>query len=312
MRGIGADGLVDAFLAGRSPGTLRAYDADLRDFGRFMGAAPRPAIATLLLCDHGRANGVVLSYKHWLHDRKLATATIARRLAALRSVVKLARTLGQVNWTLDIQSPRLEPYRDTRGPGLEGWRKIRQTVRAKAALGNDQAVRDYAIVQVLRGLALRRSELCGLDMADLELDPLAPGVWIVGKGKTERERLSLPSSAAEALRAWIQLRGEWPGPLFVRLDRCAVARGDLDGRARLSDRSIGNIVPAIGHRAGLTRRVRPHGLRHEAITAALDATGGDVRRVQRFSRHADVRTLTRYDDRRKDDAGEIARLIDEE
>ena len=81
---------------------------------------------------------------------------------------------------------------------------------------------------------------------------------------------------------------------------------------RLSDGSIGNLVPALGHRAGLTRRVKPHGLRHEAITAALDATGGDVRRVQRFSRHKDVRTLTRYDDRRTDDAGTIARLIDEE
>jgi integrase/recombinase XerC len=254
----------------------------------------------------------VLSYVHWLTERKMAPATIARRLAALRSVVKLARTLGHVSWSIDIASPRIEPYRDTRGPGPDGWRKIRETTRAKALLGSDQAVRDFAIVSTLRGLGLRRAELVGVDLADVELDPLDPAVWIVGKGKVDRERRTMPPSVTESLRAWIAIRGDWPGPLFVRLDRCAVSRGGLEGRARLTDRSVGNIVPAVGHRAGLVRRVRPHGLRHEAITAALDATGGDVRRVQKFSRHSRVETLLRYDDRRKDDAGEIARLIDEE
>ena len=56
-------------------------------------------------------------------------------------------------------------------------------------------------------------------------------------------------------------------------------------------------------------KTRPHGLRHAAITAALDATNGDVRRVQRFSRHADARTLLIYDDARSDMGGEIAALI---
>jgi integrase/recombinase XerC len=55
--------------------------------------------------------------------------------------------------------------------------------------------------------------------------------------------------------------------------------------------------------------VRPHGLRHAAITEALRLTRGDVRAVQRFSRHRDLWTLTLYDDNRADLAGEIARQL---
>ncbi len=58
--------------------------------------------------------------------------------------------------------------------------------------------------------------------------------------------------------------------------------------------------------------VRPHGLRHLAITAALDLTQGDVRAVQKFSRHRDVRVLSVYDDTRADLGGEVARLVADE
>jgi hypothetical protein len=65
----------------------------------------------------------------------------------------------------------------------------------------------------------------------------------------------------------------------------------------------------LGRKAGLSKAVRPHGLRHEAITSALDKTNGDVRTVQRFSRHADTRTVLLYDDRRRDVAGDVAKLV---
>ncbi|MGO8903931.1 MAG: hypothetical protein ACLQU5_37190 [Isosphaeraceae bacterium] len=67
-------------------------------------------------------------------------------------------------------------------------------------------------------------------------------------------------------------------------------------------------MKALGRTAGLAREVRSHGLRHEAITRALDLCAGDVRRVRRFSRHAKVETLLRCDDNRRDEAGAIARL----
>ena len=53
----------------------------------------------------------------------------------------------------------------------------------------------------------------------------------------------------------------------------------------------------------------PHGIRHTAITEALNLTQGDVRAVQRFSRHRDVRVLTIYDDNRTDLGGKVARMV---
>src|SRR5947209_18006544 len=96
---LGPVDLLAAFLAGRNPRTLRAYDRDLRDFARFLGAADaRSGVALLLDLPHGTANAMALGYKAHLVDRGLKSATIARRLAALRSVVKMARTVGVVAW----------------------------------------------------------------------------------------------------------------------------------------------------------------------------------------------------------------------
>jgi integrase/recombinase XerC len=67
------------------------------------------------------------------------------------------------------------------------------------------------------------------------------------------------------------------------------------------------ILCALAERAGLTG-VRPHGLRHAAITATLDA-GRDIREVLRFSRHRDPRTLIHYDDSRRDHGGEVATVV---
>src|SRR5262249_26704697 len=101
--------------------------------------------------------------------------------------------------------------------------------------------------------------------------------------------------------AWVEARGPTPGALFVRLDRAG------PGHGRLSDAAVYALVRGLGERAGL--RARPHGLRHAAITEALDLMSGDVRAVQRFSRHRKLDTLLIYDDARRDLAGEVARRV---
>ncbi|MEI8334466.1 MAG: tyrosine-type recombinase/integrase, partial [Chloroflexota bacterium] len=77
---------------------------------------------------------------------------------------------------------------------------------------------------------------------------------------------------------------------------------------RLTGHSVARIVAAAAARAGIDQRVTPHGLRHASITAALDG-GVGVREVLAHSRHADVRTVLMYDDRRRDDGGRIAALV---
>jgi integrase/recombinase XerC len=304
---LGVDDVLKAFLAGRNPRTLLAYDKDLQDFARFVGAADaRSGVGMLLNLPHGSANAAALAYKASLVDRGLKSATIGRRLAALRSVVKMARTLGVVAWTLDVENPKVEPYRDTAGPGDAGWRAMLACARLAAESGRAKPVRDLAIIRLLHDLGLRRGELVALDLADVELAAGAASVAIVGKGRTDKARLTLPDPTRDALAEWVERRGEEPGPLFVRLDRAAA------GPDRLTDTGVYLLVQGLGRKAGLARPTRPHGLRHEAITRALDRTNGDVRTVQRFSRHADPKTLLRYDDCRRDLAGDVARLVAED
>src|SRR5260370_25682640 len=99
-----ADRLVAALVAGRSPQTLRAYRTDLADFAACTGAgAIAEAAAPLLARGHGSANETAWRFRNELQARGLAPATINRRLAALRSLVKLARTLGLVPWILEVE-----------------------------------------------------------------------------------------------------------------------------------------------------------------------------------------------------------------
>jgi integrase/recombinase XerC len=304
-RGLPRPGDVDllaAFLAGRRPSTLRAYGKDLDDFARFLGDVDARAAADLLVTGGpGNANALALSYRAHLVGRKLAPATIARRLAALRSIVKLARTLGRVAWSLEVTAPKVESYRDCRGPGADGWRAM--LAAATAAATRPIGRRNLAMLRLLHDNGLRRAEVVGLDLADVDLEGRT--VQIIGKGRSEKTPITINHPTAAALARWIADRGQGPGPLFVRLDPGAARRRP----GRLTPGRLAVAIKGIGRRAGVVRGTNPHAMRHQAITEALDRTGGDVRRVRIFSRHASLDTLLKYDDARRDDAGAIARLL---
>jgi integrase/recombinase XerC len=239
-----------------------------------------------------------LRYKASLLARGLSPATVNRRLAALRSLVKLARTLGLVGWALEVEGLRAEPYRDTRGPGTDGYRRLLARLDGRA---DRRARRDRAVVRLLYDLGLRRAEVCRLDVADY--DPAGPAVMVLGKGRSEKAQLTLPPATAAAIAAWLAVRpATASAALFVRTDR--------GGGGRLDGSTVYRIVRGLGEKCGL--RARPHGLRHSSITRVLDLSGGDIRAAQRFSRHKDVRVLERYDDSREDLAGQLARRLAED
>jgi integrase/recombinase XerC len=288
--------LVDAFLSGRTPATVRSYAGDLRDFARVLGVGtPAEASARLLGTGQGGANLLALDYRSDLLRRGLAAATVNRRLAALRSLVQLGRVLGVVTWHLEVEGVRSQAYRDTSGPGRTGFRQLLDQLAGRPG---PKGARDRAIVRLLYDLALRREEVCRLDVTDYDRE--RGTLAVRGKGRTEKEPLTLPTPTRAALDAWLAERPAGAEALFVALDHAH--RGH-----RLTGQAVYALVRGLGDLAGL--RARPHGLRHAAVTAALDATGGDVRRVARFSRHKKVETLLIYDDRRRDAAGDIAQLV---
>ena len=96
--------------------------------------------------------------------------------------------------------------------------------------------------------------------------------------------------------------GHYEGPLFLTCDH----RPQLAG-SRLTASGLYDVIKTYGSKIGL--KLTPHKLRHSAITAALEHSGGDVRKVQKLSRHAKLETLTIYDDNRADHQGEITNLL---
>jgi integrase/recombinase XerC len=291
------DELVAAFLAGRRDTTLRTYRIALEDFRRFTGAPTLAHAARGLLGGtHGDANRTAHAYAATLRGRGLAAASVNLRLTALRALVKLARVQGLVPWALEVQGVRAEPFRDTRGPGRSGVRAVLAEVDGATT---PKDLRDRAIIRLLTDLALRRGEVVGIDVDDVDL--VGATVAVLGKGRHGKTEITLPEPTKAALAAWLAARAPGPGALFVNF-----VRGGA--RGRLTGASLARIVRRIGASAGI-ECLRPHALRHAAITQALDVTHGDIRAVQRFSRHADPRTLLLYDDARRDGAGEVAKLV---
>ena len=294
--------LIRTFLDGRSPSTLTAYSRDLDDFARFLSGSRQEAIGRFFSQPAPAANSDVLRYRHDLVARHLAPATVNRRLAAIRSLTKIARLLGVVPWAVEVQDVPQETLRDTRGPGVE---TVAEMLRLAAAPRDTYAVRNVAMLRVMFDLALRVSEVRQLDVADLELDRGA--LWVSGKGRAEKEVLSLPEITQEAITAWLQVRGAASGPLFLTL---GPRRNRRRSNRRFTTRGIYRIVSELGEQAG--GKVWPHGLRHTAITSAVEAAqehGVTLDEVRQFSRHKNINTLLVYRDRVRDVQGRLAALV---
>lgn len=298
------DVLAQLLAAKRSPRTRHAYAGDLKDFFVFAFGCeePTPGVTQeFLSLDRFAALSLVLRYKAHLRDeRGLAEATRNRRLSAIKSLVRLANQLGQCDFNLsELSGDKVVRYRDTTGVSKEVYRDLlavpdRSTLKGK---------RDYAILRLLWDNALRRGEIESADIKDLDTEGRTLAIFGKGRGQ-QKETVSLSRPTLDALVDWLRERRELDirQPLFIALDRCS--RGH-----RLTGSAIHKLVAKIAAAAGVNKKMSPHRVRHSGITAALDATGGDVRRVQKLSRHADLNTLMIYDDNRKNVQGEISDLL---
>lgn len=289
----------------KSPHTWRAYKKDIRDFFRFVADVNEPTpilVEALLKLEQPQALALVLRYKNHLRDvRCLKEATINRRLAALKALVRLANQLGQCSYTLDgIKGEKVIHYRDTTGVTQNVYRQILKIPDQSTVKGK----RDYAILRLFWDNALRRNEIVQVNLEDLDTERRS--LAILGKGKgSQKEWITLSKPTVAALENWLAVR---PGPkdkkqpLFVALDRAHWGH-------RLTGTALYQLVRKTAKAAGITKVLSPHRIRHSGITAALEATNGDVRKVQKFSRHADLNTLMIYDDNRRDVQGEITDLL---
>lgn len=290
--------LTDWLNTKRSEHTQRVYRNDIRDF---LSHKKGLTLEKFLASDRYQAFELVNRYKGNLIQDALTAATINRRLAALKSLVSYAYQCGHCEFTLEtVKGEKLKAYRDTSGIDTQTFRRLLEVCDLTTLKGK----RDYALLVLLWCNALRRSEVAKADIKDF--DPILGSLRIYGKGRgAESESITLGQTAISALCDWLAARGDRDkdSALF-----CSVNIGYKSGR--LSTHAIYKIVRETGVAAGLNKVMSPHRVRHSAITAALDATNGDVRKVQKLSRHADLNTLMIYDDNRINHQGEVTALLD--
>ncbi|BFM39403.1 tyrosine-type recombinase/integrase [Synechocystis sp. LKSZ1] len=295
------DLLAELLQDKRSPNTRRTYAKSLRDFFQALTQQdPTPEIVgQFLQLNRFEALRLVLRYRATLVEKGLSPATINVRLAAIKSLVNYARRVGKCDYTLEeVEGLRVHTYRDTTGIQPESFRQITAHIDGESLKGK----RDLAILRLLWDNALRRAEVCTLNIEDYDSE--AAQLWIKGKGKLTKEAVRLSDKAILLIDQWLQAMGRRAKskPLFCTLDRATFGH-------RLSGNAIYTIVRSAAETAGLSKTLSPHRIRHSAITAALEATQGDTRKVQKLSRHSNLNTLMIYDDNRHHHQAEVTEIL---
>ena len=294
--------LTQFLIDKRNPSTRLGYEKDLNDFFRSTTGhvATSDTVMEFLHLERSAAVGVVLNYKAKLFEKRLAESTVNRRLASIKTLCSMGRKLGICDFTLeDVKGERVQQYRDTSGIGPEEYRSVLDICDRIKING----IRDYALLKLLWDNALRRNELSLLNYGDF--DPENRELKILGKGKgTQTEIIGISSSTTNALLDWTSAykHKKKKAPLFVALD--FKHKGH-----RITGDGIYKLVRRYCKRAGVKKIMSPHRVRHSSITAALDATDGNVRKVQKLSRHRQIDTLMIYDDNRAKDQVELSEML---
>lgn len=204
-------------------------------------------------------------------------------LIALRAFLKFLRKRG-----LDSLSPeRIELAKvGDRSLDLISSEELGRLI--KAASGTSlKSLRDSAMLELLFSTGLRVSELCSLDRdIDLNRDELS----VRGKGDKIRVVFLSPTAKA-AVKAYLAKRGDIDDSLFIQLGKGTSAK-DKD-TLRLTPRSIERIIKSYATKAGITKKVTPHVIRHSFATDLLE-NGADLRSVQALLGHANISTTQVY------------------
>ncbi|WP_239116034.1 tyrosine recombinase XerC [Planotetraspora kaengkrachanensis] len=257
-----------------SPHTVRAYIGDVTSLLGHLRATAHDTLGTL----------DVAALREWLGDQHQAgrsRATLARRTACARVFTAFCHRRG---WLAADPGLLLGTAKSTRSLPAVLDQAEAEAVLALDGPGDPKDLRDRAIMEVLYATGVRVSELCGLDVDDVDRERTT--LRVMGKGRKERTvPFGLP--ALHALDAWC-VRGR---PLWIREGTGPALFLGVRG-GRIDQGTVRRVVHARLNRAESTD-MGPHGLRHTAATHMLEG-GADLRSVQEMLGHASLATTQVY------------------
>jgi integrase/recombinase XerD len=271
--------IIDEFLAslqaerGASPHTVAAYR---RDLGRFRAWASARGLESPQQLD-GR---MLEDFPPSLEKFGLAPVSAARAIAAVRSFLRFAAREGRAAHDLARSLPA--PSRRRGLPEVLSREEADHLV-TRGAVGSATPRRDRAILELFYACGTRVTELATLRLSDVHVD--AGYLRCFGKGSKERI-VPVGGPALEAVKAWIA--DERPA-MAGESDRLFVGRRGTD----LNRVTLWRVVKGAARRAGLSRPVYPHAIRHSFATHLVEG-GADLRYVQEMLGHASIATTQVY------------------
>jgi integrase/recombinase XerD len=261
--------LIDDFLIyiasekGLSPRSVAAYKSDLMQFEAAVGKELREVDLDDLI-----------AYMALLTQSGKSESTRARAFVSIASLFRFAVREGVI--TSDMTHLFDTPKRGRFLPPVLSEQEVLRLLDTPDTTSSIGA-RDRAILMLFYATGVRVSELCSLDIYDLDSDRLR----VVGKGNKERI-VPVAAKALEAVDWYLAFRKDRERPLFLNRRGRRMQRG-----------SVWRLVTEYATKAGITKRVSPHTLRHSFATHLLSG-GADLRVIQELLGHADIGTTDRY------------------
>ncbi len=269
---------------GASANTIDAYRNDLVQFDTVLSSQQRNGNGTGTdWCQVNRDS--IVSYVLELKNRRYAEATVARKVAAVKSFFQFLHAEGTIpgNPTESLQSPRVGKTL----PKPLSVQQMDELLEQPAKRKTPEALRDQAMLELLYATGLRVTELVSLDLDSIALDARSRYVRCLGKGAKERT-VPIHEQALRALVAYLNdgrsrlVKNKKERALFLN------RRGE-----RLTRQGFWLILKQYARGAGIQETVTPHTLRHSFATHMLRG-GAPLRSVQELLGHANISTTQAY------------------
>lgn len=245
------------------------------------------ALQTLLNQGWRYAWALVEDYKNHL-ENGLASSTVQSRIMAIKKVFNLACDKGLVDQDLSVlKGVTVSNTNDNTGITVEQFQSVLTACKLEPNILI--RTRDIAILTLLWSTALRRSEIARLNIGDL--DTQASELNILGKGKSEPEKIPVVNEVIKNIEAYLALRADLTNdsPLFQSHDF-------KNSGSKLCGDMYSKIVKKYCKKAGIEKRVSTNSFRHGSITKTFIDTGGRFRPAMKLARHKSPDTTLIYID----------------
>ena len=262
-----------------SPITRRVYSMALDEFLAWFRQEPRPG---------GFCKATVSAWRASLETRGLGSSSIIIRMSAIRKLAGEAADNGLIAPELAAGIARVKSVKST-GIRVGNWLTLRQSQALLNApdIATLKGIRDRAILAVLLGCGLRRSEVAALTFAHIQQ---RDGRWCIVdlRGKHGRIRTApMPTWTKVAIDAWTSAAGVADGYVFRPVNRADVVAGE-----RLGEKVVWQMLQQYAEAVGVPG-IAPHDLRRTCAKLCR-AAGGELEQIQLLLGHASVQTTERY------------------